>query len=111
MLLESGGQIYETGIYAHSPARHMYQLGGKWKLLTGKAGLASGHRGSVQFEVKGDGRALWKSRIVKSDEIVEFEVKLDGVQQLELLTHPTDDGAGADWGLWLQLLLKRTPSG
>ena len=111
MLLESGGKIFETGIYAHAPARHTYQIGKKWESLAGKVGLASGHRGSVQFEVKGDGRALWKSRIVKSDEIVEFEVKLDGVQQLELLTHPTDDGAGADWGLWLQLLLKRTPSG
>jgi hypothetical protein len=107
MLLESGGQIYETGIYAHSPARHMYQLGGKWKLLTGKAGLASGHRGSVQFEVRGDGRTLWKSRTVMSDDIVEFEVKLNDVRQLDLLTHPTNDGPGADWGLWLAPMLSR----
>lgn len=109
MLLESGGQIYGTGIYAHAPARHMYQLGGKWNSLSGKVGLASGHRGSVQFEIKGGGKTLWKSQIVRSDGTVDFEVKLDGVRQLELLTHPTDDGPGTDWGLWLEPMLKRTP--
>ncbi|MDG1895553.1 MAG: NPCBM/NEW2 domain-containing protein [Fuerstiella sp.] len=107
MLLESGGQIYETGIYAHAPARHVYQLGEKWNSLSGKVGLASGHRGSVQFEITGDGKTVWKSQVIRSDNTADFEVKLDGVQQLELLTHPTDDGPGADWGLWLDPMLKR----
>ncbi|MCP4785886.1 MAG: glycosyl hydrolase family 98 [Fuerstiella sp.] len=110
MLLESGGQIFETGIYAHAPARHTYQIDDKWNSLTGKVGLASGHGGSVRFELIGDGRTLWKSQVVNSDSIIDFDVKLDGVQQLELLTHPTDDGPGADWALWLQPLLKRTPA-
>ena len=109
MLLESGGQIYATGIYAHAPARHMYQLGGKWNSLSGKAGLASGHGGSVRFEITGDGKTLWKSQVTRPDNTVDFDVKLDGVQQLDLLTHATDDGPGADWGLWLEPMLTRTP--
>jgi hypothetical protein len=106
-LLESAGQIFETGIYAHAPARHVYQTGKKWKRLTGKAGLASGHGGTVEFEIKGDGRTLWKSPVVKSDRLVEFDVDLSGVSTLELLTHPTADGPGSDWGLWLEPMLGR----
>ncbi len=104
-ILESGGQIFETGIYAHAPARHVYQTGKKWKRLTGKAGLASGHGGTVEFEIKGDGRTLWKSPVVKSDRLAEFDVDLKGVTTLELLTHPTADGPGSDWGLWLEPIL------
>ncbi|MGZ0169922.1 MAG: NPCBM/NEW2 domain-containing protein [Planctomycetales bacterium] len=108
-LLECGGQIFETGIYAHAPAGHTYLLGAKWKKLTGKAGLASGHNGSVEFEITGDGKRLWKSRVVKPGMVVEFDVPLDGVQKVELLTHPTADGPGSDWGLWLEPSLHRRP--
>lgn len=104
-ILESAGEIFETGIYAHAPARHVYQTGKKWKRLTGKAGLASGHGGTVEFEIKGDGKTLWKSRVVKAGAVVEFDVTLDEVQKLKLLTHPTSDGPGSDWGLWLEPLL------
>lgn len=106
-LLESAGQIFETGIYAHAPARHVYQTGNKWKRLTGKAGLASGHGGTVEFEIKGDGKTLWKSPVVKSDRLVEFDIDLNGVSTLECLTHPTADGPGSDWGLWLEPMLAR----
>ncbi len=110
MLLESSGQIYETGIYAHAPARHTYQLDDKWQTLVGKVGIASGHGGSVRFEIKGDGKILWESQVIRSGHTADFDVKLDGVQQLELLTHPTDDGPGSDWALWLRPLLKQTPA-
>ncbi len=106
MVLNSGGELFETGIYAHAPASHVYHLNGKWQSLSGTAGLASGHPGSVQFEIQGDGKTLWKSATVKSG-TVDFEVSLKAVQQLELLTHTTDDGASADWGLWLEPTLNR----
>lgn len=102
VLLEAGGEIFATGIYAHAPARHEYDLGGAWKTFTGKVGLASGHGGSVEFEVRGDGRSLWKSAVVRDGAPVAFDVKVEGVKQLELLVSPTDDGPGSDWGLWLE---------
>ena len=107
MVLESGGEIFETGIYAHAPASHVYQLNGQWQTLSGKAGLASGHDGSVQFEIKGDGKTLWNSPVVDTDKTLDFDVDLQGVQQVELLTDPTEDGPGADWALWLDPVLKR----
>ena len=38
---------------------------------------------------------------------LDFDVDLNGVQQVELLTDPTEDGPGADWALWLEPALKR----
>ncbi|WP_459555563.1 NPCBM/NEW2 domain-containing protein [Lacunimicrobium album] len=101
VLLESAGQIFERGLYAHAPARHVYSLGGKWKSLTGKAGIADGHTGSAQFIVKGDNKTLWQSDVVKAGQLVEFQVDLSGVQELELSVGPTPDGTRDDWGLWL----------
>ena len=106
-LLEAGGRLFETGIYAHAPGRHVYRLGGKWKSLAGKVGLAFGRKGSVQFEIKGDGKTLWKSRVLREDMLGQFEVRLQGIQELELLTHPTDDGTNSDWALWLEPMLRR----
>ena len=107
MLLESAGQLFETGIYAHAPAEHVYEVGGRWKSISGSAGLAAGHDGSVEFEIQGDGKSLWKSTVVESGTLVTFDVALDKIQHLELRTHTTTDGATADWGLWLEPTLLR----
>ncbi len=105
VLLESGGEIYETGIYAHAPARHVYQLGEQWSSLTGNVGIASGHGGTVLFECRGDGKSLWKSPVVREGATIPFDISMEGVNQLELLTFPTDDGPSSDWGLWLDPML------
>jgi hypothetical protein len=109
LLLEAAGEIFATGIYAHAPARHEYALGGKWEILRGKVGLAAGHGGSVVFEISGNGRSLWRSPVVKSDDLIPFDVSVRGVDKLVLTTGPTDDGPSADWGLWLEPELVRAP--
>ena len=102
LLLESAGEIYATGIYAHAPARHEYSLGRRWESLRGRVGIAVGHSGSVVFEITGDGRRLWRSPTVTGDATVSFDVSVRGVKRLTLTTSPTDDGTAADWGLWLE---------
>jgi len=105
-LLEAGGEIFERGIYAHAPAKHTYELGGGWQSLAGKAGMASGKGGSVRFEIKGDGKTLWESKVITSGGLVEYEVNVSEVKLLELVVDPTADGTGSDWGLWLDPILK-----
>ncbi|WP_404307024.1 NPCBM/NEW2 domain-containing protein [Neorhodopirellula lusitana] len=59
VLLSVGDDYFASGIYAHAPARHVYQIDQKWKRLRGQCGLQTGHGGKVDFEIAGDGKLLW----------------------------------------------------
>jgi hypothetical protein len=107
VILESGEQVFETGIYAHAPSQHVYDLGRKWSSLHGSVGLASGHPGSVRFQIVCDGKSQWQSKIMRAGELQEFKISVKDTQELQLLTDTTPDGAGADWGLWLEPTLER----
>ena len=106
-LLEVGGQIFDRGIYAHAPASHEYDLGGTWSKLEGHVGMLSGKGGTVQFEVRGDDKVLWRSKTVRDGKSIPFSVDIQGVKSVTLNTHPTNDGTGSDWGLWLNPVLRR----
>jgi hypothetical protein len=106
-LLLAGSMVFERGIYAHAPAVHEYELAKRWKTFSGKVALSEGKEGSVQFEIRGDNTVLWRSRTVKQGQVIPFSVKVENVENLTLRVHPTNDGPGADWGLWLEPQLKR----
>lgn len=106
-LLESGSKIFATGIYAHAPSLHEYKLNKKWSKLEGTVGLATGKSGSIRFEIKGDGKSLWKSPIIKEGQLKTFSLNIKTIMNLELITETTPDGAASDWGLWLEPTLKR----
>ncbi|NWK55778.1 NPCBM/NEW2 domain-containing protein [Verrucomicrobiaceae bacterium N1E253] len=106
-ILQSESQIFTSGIYAHAPAKHSYQLGGKWKTLSGQCGIAQGNSGSCVFVIKADGKTLWRSKTVKSGRLQGFKIDVSGKQNLELIVEDAGDGNGSDWGLWLEPQLKR----
>ena len=93
--------LHHRHLYAHAPASHTYDLGKKFTSLTGSSGIAAGKRGSVQFEIKGDGKTLWRSKTLQAGNLAPYKVDLKGVNKIELLTHPTNDGSASDWALWL----------
>lgn len=107
-LLDSG-ELYATGLYAHAPARHVFSLGGKWKELSGAAGLHTRQQpyGSVRFIIKADGREIFRSAVIRGARKASYQVSVTGVQELELQVTPADDGNGNDWGLWLDPVLTR----
>ena len=106
-LLMNASRLYARGLYAHAPARHVWDLGGKWGRLQGTAGVADGQGGSVVFRVLADGRELWHSRMVKEGDSVAFDVPVKDAKDLELIVTDGGDGNRADWGLWLDPVLTR----
>lgn len=103
------GELHATGLYAHAPSRYVFNLGGKWKELSGEAGLHTLQQpyGSVIFIIRGDGREIFRSATIRGAKKAAYKVKVEGVQKLELLADPAGNGNGNDWGLWLDPMLRR----
>ncbi len=110
-LLISGGELFDTGIFAHAPSIYRYDLtGGGWKHLTGKCGLPCQTpftEGSVIFVIRADGKEMLRTKKFTSNRTSSFDINLTGVRELELITEDAGDGNSNDWGLWLGAELTR----
>ncbi|MCW1920952.1 NPCBM/NEW2 domain-containing protein [Luteolibacter arcticus] len=108
LLFSCGSRLFARGIYAHAPAVHTWQLGGKWKTLNGHAGLPDGNDGgSCVFVVKADGKELWRSKKTESGTLRSFNLNVEGVNTLELEVDNAGDGNSSDWGCWFDPELTR----
>jgi hypothetical protein len=108
-LLDSG-KIYAAGLYAHSPSRYVFDLGGKWKHLRGEAGLHTAFQGyafGVVFVIKTDGREIYRSLAIRGPTKPSYTVDLTGVKTLELIVEQAAERNGGNWGLWLDPVLSR----
>jgi hypothetical protein len=100
-LIESAGKLFESGIYAHAPSEHEYDLEGEWRQLRGECGLPSQAGGTVVFVVRADDKEVFRSPVVRPGKTESYELDLTGVKKLILCTEDAGDGKAADWGLWL----------
>lgn len=107
-LIHVGGEFFESGLYAHAPASHRFRLDGQWAVFRTKFGLQDGKNGSVVFVVKGDGNELFRSVKVDDHQVRTAEMKIAGVQELELVVEDAGDGNASDWGVWIAPTLRRT---
>jgi len=105
--LQVGGRFFESGLYAHAPARHELDLNRAWKRLRSGYGLQDGHAGSVVFVVRGDGRELFRSEVVRDRRLRKLDVDVSGVDRLELSTEDGGDGPASDWSVWIAPQLER----
>lgn len=106
-LLLAGGELFETGIYAHAEASHVYNLDeAGWKTLSGACGLPAGG-GSVVFVILSDRREVFRSDRITGGAIERFQIDLSQTHRLELRTEDAGDGKSADWGLWLGMELAK----
>jgi hypothetical protein len=107
ILLEVGGVFFESGLYAHAPARYAVRVNRGWKTLNTKFGLQDGHDGSVIFVVKGDGKELFRSQRIGDHKVRNRSIPIAEVDLLELIVENAGDGANGDWGVWLDPELRR----
>ncbi|WDQ17198.1 NPCBM/NEW2 domain-containing protein [Rhodopirellula sp. P2] len=106
-LLSLGGDYFAHGIYAHAPAKHVYELQKDWKHFSGRCGIQGNQFGRVDFEVLGDGKSLWKSTQVTAGVGKAFDIDVSEVQILTLKVSDGGNGGGGDWGVWIEPRLTR----
>jgi hypothetical protein len=108
-LLDSGG-IFATGLFAHSPSRYVYQLGGKWNHLRGQAGIHTDFQNrafGVVFVIRADGREVFRSGSVRGSEHPRYDIDVTGINTLELIVEKAGKQNGGNWALWLDPTLFR----
>ena len=99
------GKRYPWGIGVHADSRLAFGLGKRFQQFRADIGIATriGDRGSVVFEVLGDGKSLYRSPVVTGREAkpIEVQVSVTGIEQLKLKVTNSGDldlGDVANWG-------------
>ena len=107
--LTLGGRFYDKGLYAHAPARHVFALDGKWKTFSAVVGLRDGAhaQGSAVFTVRGDGRELHRSRMLRVGEQESVSVDIAGVKKLTLETEGGEGHNHNSWAIWVEPKVSR----
>jgi NPCBM/NEW2 domain len=104
------GKLYATGLWAHSPSRYVFDVGGKWKRLRGEAGLHTAVQSitsGVVFVIKTDGREVYRSLAIRGPTRPSYDVDLTGVKKLELMVENASEHNYHNWSLWLDPVLSR----
>jgi hypothetical protein len=107
MPLRSAEGVHFHGLYAHAASRYAYRLGGKWATLETLYHLQQGHDGSTVFVIRGDGKELFRSDLVRDAAERTARIDVTSIDRLELVTEDGGNGMGADWGVWSEPELRR----
>lgn len=109
ILLNMGERFVDKALFAHSPSRFAFPVGGKWKSFSATVGLCDGtlYFGAASFTVKGDGKELFRSRVLKDGESQPVEIDISQVETLELLTEVVEGREMAPWALWVDPQVRR----
>jgi hypothetical protein len=109
VFLMLGGRFYDKGLYAHSSARFVFPVAGGWKTFTATIGLRDGAhiQGSAVFTVRGDGRELYRSRILRVGDRKDVKLDISHVKELELLTDGGEGHNHNSWAIWAEPKVQR----
>jgi alpha-galactosidase len=102
--LTIAGKKYEKGLGTHANSVVFLDLQGDAKRFTASVGAdddVTEKRGSVVFQIHGDGKLLWKSKTLHTGDAAEaVDVDLTGVKTLVLLVEDAGDGINFDHADW-----------
>jgi hypothetical protein len=103
------GRLYAKGLYAPAPSRYTFALAAEWNVFTSTVGLQDGANveSAAIFVVRGDGRELFRSPLMRVNASQQLKVEVVGVKELELLTEH-DGGEGRfSRAIWADALVRR----
>ncbi len=107
VFIQMDGHFYSAGLYAHAPSVYSLRLGGVWKTFQTGFGLQDGNVGPTRFILRGDGRELFRSDVIRDNRPRSETVSVEGVQTLELIVEsPAEQNRGA-WSVWTNPILRR----
>jgi cytochrome c553 len=98
--LRLGRRTYPKGIGTHAPSEIVYRLDGPYARFQADIGGAE-DRGTVVFQVYGDGKLLFESGLMHGLRDVKFvDVPIVGVRLLRLVVTDAGDGYNSDEANW-----------
>ncbi|MCB9891471.1 MAG: NPCBM/NEW2 domain-containing protein [Planctomycetes bacterium] len=103
--LRIGGRAFAHGVGSHAASRLTVKLGGGTERFTAWVGVDDevGERGSIVFQVLGDGKTLYRSEVIRGGEAAQrIDVALHGVEMLILVTAAGGDGIDYDHADWAE---------
>lgn len=101
--LRLGGTTYDKGLGVHARSEVTVDLNGAYDRFAAETGIdeEKPDKGSVVFEVLGDGEVLARSAVLgPADAPHAFDVDVSGVRQLTLRVTDGGDGIDSDHGDW-----------
>ncbi len=112
--IDANGEEAPHGLGVHPPSngtsRLVYHLKGEFSRIEGRAGIdgiVPGSSTALTFDIWGDGKLLWRTGSVRSSrDLREFDVDIDGVDELTLITHCPGSNHNAH-AIWIDPVLKR----
>ncbi|MDO4790903.1 MAG: endo-alpha-N-acetylgalactosaminidase family protein [Buchananella hordeovulneris] len=95
-------KTFEKGLGTHAVSSVEFDLNGRCTKFTSEVGVADYQqgRGSVGFEVWGDGRKLAESGTLTGSRTHAFDVEITNVKRLRLKVNDGGNGIGNDHGNW-----------
>src|SRR6185369_8906420 len=104
--LSVAGVTYVWGIGVHANSTLAFDIGGNWSTFESVLGIDDqmGDSGSAVFQVRGDGKELYKSPVIRGKAVMPtvINVPIKGVKTLTLTVDATEDldlGDVANWAV------------
>ena len=101
--LSIAGERFAHGVGTHANSLLWINLDGRTERFHAAVGVddAAGGPGTVIFSVRGDGKELWTSGVMKPNQKAKtIDLDLRGVKLLVLLVHDAGDGINYDHADW-----------
>ncbi len=101
--LTLAGTVYDKGLGTHAAGEIVVELGGEYRRFTAEVGVDDevGAKGTVAFEVLGDGRTLLTTGVLDgADPAFPVDMDVTGVRQLTLRVLDGGDGVDSDHADW-----------